>query len=591
MIALLSVFLPPFILICVRNRIFDTQLSDRKRIMHYLIAVIGLNWVMMMILYFGFDSTGSLSDNLNNHNGFACKYISLAVLIALAEPLTECYIRRHMTLKVARPSGTTFKFCYWKLCAWVYSAVLFALNFIRIFDNCFWGDEGFTIDLAQKSIPGIISGTAADVHPPLYYLLVKIAYEIFGKQGWVFHLVSLIPCVVIIIFSMTTIWKKFGGSASVILITLACLSANAVRNNVEVRMYSWGALFVLLSFYSLYGILEKNRVKDYLLFGLFSLAAAYTHYYCLISVAFFYLVLLVRALVSRKENLKKTLITCVLTVIGYLPWFFIMLRTLTAKTESYWIEEIPTFQESIQELFSGQFPLWLWCLIAVAFIFALLYETRIIKIEKTNKEQYGIRVDISAFHITDRVVFLIAGIISVIGTIGFGITISELIRPFYLVRYIYPVSVVAWVVLCVVISRLKGRKIYSVLLILVMCILFIPSYKKVYLHDKSADKMLTETMELTSDIKTDDVILTDQVHIDWSLAAYYYPGVETELVNLSDVPKLDTGRIYWLILNNIKTAEDTLGQIESQGFECETIAEKGKVGTFTVNIYKLTYEQ
>ena len=56
MIALLSVFLPPFILICVRNRIFDTQLSDRKRIMHYLIAVIGLNWVMMMILYFGFDS-------------------------------------------------------------------------------------------------------------------------------------------------------------------------------------------------------------------------------------------------------------------------------------------------------------------------------------------------------------------------------------------------------------------------------------------------------------------------------------------------------------------------------------------------------
>ena len=84
------------------------------------------------------------------------------------------------------------------------------------------------------------------------------------------------------------------------------------------------------------------------------------------------------------------------------------------------------------------------------FYFCTAYETRIIKIEKTNKEQYGIRVDISAFHITDRVVFLIAGIISVIGTIGFGITISELIRPFYLVRYIYPVSVVAWVVLCVV---------------------------------------------------------------------------------------------------------------------------------------------
>ena len=64
---------------------------------------------------------------------------------------------------------------------WVYALILFVLNFIRIFDNNFWMDEAFTTNLVQHSISEIVVATAADVHPPLYYLLVKVGYEIFGK--------------------------------------------------------------------------------------------------------------------------------------------------------------------------------------------------------------------------------------------------------------------------------------------------------------------------------------------------------------------------------------------------------------------------
>ena len=59
------------------------------------------------------------------------------------------------------------------LVLYAYAFVLFLINFIRIFDNAFWGDEGFSILLAKMSVHEMIATTASDVHPPLYYLLVR----------------------------------------------------------------------------------------------------------------------------------------------------------------------------------------------------------------------------------------------------------------------------------------------------------------------------------------------------------------------------------------------------------------------------------
>ena len=85
--------------------------------------------------------------------------------------------------------------------------------------------------------------------------------------------------------------------------------------NTEVRMYSWVALFVLLSFYFLLRILETNEDKYYIWFAIMSLCSGYTHYYGLLSVSFFYLALIIYSIFKNKEYIKKTIITSLLTVI------------------------------------------------------------------------------------------------------------------------------------------------------------------------------------------------------------------------------------------------------------------------------------
>ena len=88
-----------------------------------------------------------------------------------------------------------------------YATLLFLLHFIRIFDNSFWADEGFSIRLAQMSISEMIAKTSTDVHPPLFYLLAQLLYHIFGNHGFTYHLSALLPYGILLILSCTVIKK------------------------------------------------------------------------------------------------------------------------------------------------------------------------------------------------------------------------------------------------------------------------------------------------------------------------------------------------------------------------------------------------
>ena len=85
---------------------------------------------------------------------------------------------------------------------YLYALVLFAMHFVRIFDNSFWGDEGFTIRLVKASFYRMCRLTAGDVHPPLYYFFTQILYHIFGNHGYTYHLSALIPYGIILVFGL-----------------------------------------------------------------------------------------------------------------------------------------------------------------------------------------------------------------------------------------------------------------------------------------------------------------------------------------------------------------------------------------------------
>ena len=303
-----------------KNKIF-TQPYKRQLIKEYCLSNLFVNFATISVTYLVFNHVGPVESSISQYTDFAFKYLLLAMMISLIEPVAEYVIRFHLSVNCKFKKLEIRNYILY-----FYTLSLFALNFIRIFDNAFWGDEGYTIKLAKMSIEQMINTTAADVHPPLYYLFTQLLYHVLGNHGYTYHLSGLIPYAVILIIACTTVNKYFGKIPAFVLVTMSSIMKNAVVNNVEVRMYSLAAMFVLAAYIALYCIIEKNRVIDWVIFCIMSLGAAYTHYYALISVAFFYL-MLIPVVIKNHSCIKRLIISYVATVLAYLPWLGILLQS------------------------------------------------------------------------------------------------------------------------------------------------------------------------------------------------------------------------------------------------------------------------
>lgn len=593
MIAWISLFVPPLIA-TVLDKKFNIIAKKEKSnwiceyLMKYITNIFLVNILMMFCLNYIFKSQGDLVYKLNAYNDFAFKYMLLALAVAVGIVGVEYALQNKMKFTIEELELPYIK--NGRVFVWIYVILLFGLNFIRIFDNNLWGDEAFTANLVQQSFGEIISVTAADVHPPLYYFIVRIFYLIFGKHGWMFHLVSLIPCFITIIFAMTVIWKKIAPEVALVLITLLCLSDNAVTYNVEVRMYSWAALFVLLSFYEAYQLLQDGKIFNYVLFVAFSLAAAYTHYYALLSVAFFYICIICYTLFYKMLDIKKVVVSCLSTVVLYLPWLGIVIRTVVRSTDNFWLKTIPTFKESIDYLFSYKIDAGVGGIFIVGLLLVFVYETNFLRLNISEQNNINIIVSTRNLRCSKEVLWIIAGLSSVFGTIIVGIAISEIIRPFYLLRYIYPVSVVAWMILGVGISKLKGCKVYTGMLIFFMLVTFIPVYQSKYIYEKNDNINLQNTLNSIHDeITSDKIILTNIFHVDWTIVKYYFPDVKTELINDEAFVGLQDSKEYVLIVNSGEDINTIAKQLKDEEVVCTLLYKNGVLGTMPIDIYSIAH--
>jgi uncharacterized membrane protein len=449
--------------------------------------------------------------------------------------------------------------------ACVYAAVIFASHFMRIFDNDFWGDEAYSIGMARIGFGEMLKITASDVHPPLYYSLLMLLYRIFGDHGWVYHLAAIVPFAVVLVFAVTSLYKRFGKEAAFIFLTLIGFSDNAVIYNVEVRMYCLAFMFVLLSYYSLYRCIKGEKRAE-VFFVLFSLGAAYSHYYAMLAVAFFYLALFVRA-VRKKYRFGRFFAVCIATVAGYLPWLIQVITTFGRTTGDYWMTEIPGVKDLVKYFFlSGNkwysYAMFL-CTAAVALICILKRK-----------------------HDAAKAFWIFWGLAGCLGVVLTGELVSALLRPVFTFRFIYPVVSVMWLVLAAGVSELKIRGLLAPVIIVISLIVYVPSFTDTVRYERYIDEICADTAaDLRSMVKEDDIILTDGSHLDWTLIDYYVPGTAHELVESVD-NEYEEGRTYYLFWSEPLT-QDEIKVLDEKGLTAEEKIRNGLIGNW-VNVYKLT---
>jgi mannosyltransferase len=134
-----------------------------------------------------------------------------------------------------------------------------ALRFHRLDAQSFWNDEGNSARLSERSIPLILAGTASDVHPPLYYLLLRGWRELAGQTEFSLRALSAFAGVLVVAAAagltrslqaqlISGAHGRAPTSHPVLLATLlAAIHPALIYYSQEARMYQLMALLGALS--------------------------------------------------------------------------------------------------------------------------------------------------------------------------------------------------------------------------------------------------------------------------------------------------------------------------------------------------------
>lgn len=430
--------------------------------------------------------------------------------------------------------------------------ILYAWSFLSIIimvisacNDSIWVDEAFSLSLVSKPFGEMLSIASTDVHPPLYYIILKIIFDavkliypsvdiiIMGK------IVSIIPFIILVMVSIFKLRRQFGFLFSAIFSFCITTMPNLMEYSVEIRMYSFGLLFVALCLIMAYDITVKSSFLNWTLFTLFGLAAAYTHYFSLVSAGMVYAYLFVYFIFKNRKEIFKWLICAAVTIVGYLPWLFIALNQISDVSADYWISPIGmkdvlkfiTYPISPSD---NNIIILIGCSIALlaAIIFAVWYSVK--QLKDSVKENC----------------FAIAGFMVIIGTVIVGVAASLLIKPVLLTRYLVPSLGCFWLGFAYFADKISSnfKKLFILLMIGIMLIGGVETAKFIKNEIKAAQN-INYYLENIDMIEDGDIFIHDDGAIG-RVNAYFNPNTMNYSFNV------DTTQLSKDVYGNVDTITD-----------------------------------
>lgn len=262
-----------------------------------------------------------------------------------------------------------------------YLIVLFAaaLRFYRLGAQSLWSDEGNSVAMAHRTFAEIAARTARDIHPPLYYWLLKIWVAFWGDSEFAVRALSAMLGVLLVaaVFRLGKRW--YGRSAGLAAALLTAVNPFQLYYAQEARMYM---LLTLLGTLAVYFAWETWQGRGWQFFAGYALAATaglYTHYAFPVMLVVINLAALF-ALWREKRQLAAWLGGQGILLALFAPWLPIAIRQVTT-----WPQSLLTLAPPAEKLFTiGQYlalgisapavdARWLWVFGAVFLISGFLF--------------------------------------------------------------------------------------------------------------------------------------------------------------------------------------------------------------------------
>ena len=232
--------------------------------------------------------------------------------------------------------------------------ILILGGLLRFYNNtavALWHDEAFSALYIKYSWSEMMHRIGLDVHPPLYYWVLRLWSYVFGDGLLSLRFLSILFGVLTIYAGYLFVKKAFNppapqagalraGNPKLALIAAFFLAINPfqIQYSLEARMYTLGTFLVLISTWLLLKALEDNKYSTWAWYGVATAAGLLTHYYIVFSIMAQGLYVLYLFIRNRKIN-YKAVGSYILAAILFLPWLPTFLIQIKRVTSAFWIPE------------------------------------------------------------------------------------------------------------------------------------------------------------------------------------------------------------------------------------------------------------
>lgn len=374
-----------------------------------------------------------------------------------------------------------------------------------------WYDEVFSLAFMRESIGDIIRLTARDVHPPFYYIYLKIMVAVISCIPGVnaiaaAKLASVVPAIALIIICATYIRKSFGellmGLSALLIITMPQIG----NYYVEIRMYSLALLMITSAGLIALSIVRNGDTKlKWISFFILGLLTAYTQYYACIGIAGVYLTLFIMILIDDKSLIKSRMIrlsTCALVLaVLYIPWLPTLLRQANTINGNYWIQPLTlrSIAGCIKFITLPVAPYGRICFVSAGCVFLCI----------------AFLLMINVFLKRDRelVMILLTGLVPLGIIIISGFVLSIIGTPIFVYRYMVPALGLMWIMVAYLLDRACEIRIASLMLIIPFIMAGVLSVRGFYLEEHKKVLFMEDTTKALDKIESDSVIICNFDHV------------------------------------------------------------------------------
>jgi len=494
-----------------------------------------------------------------------------------------------------------------KIGVWLLGLIAIIFNISLAFDNVVWGDEAYSqMAIINTNLHGVYERVYYwDSHPPLYYYYLKFLADIFGYHTPVYHIASIIPFAIGIIFACTLVRKHLGVIPAIFFILISGFSESCVEYNLEIRMYSLVFMFVLLSACYAYLIVKNGfKVSYFVLMTLFGELAAYTHYYglalCGLIIFFAGLFAFVSAKVQKngvKNAVLAWVISTLLYIAFYIPWLFVLYHQTQAELNDSWMTEPAPFSQVLSFVLGGaRLKPILLPFIVIMTIIMVCDETGFIKLKKgTENGEVILKFSKpSAKNWSAEFKGLLLMYASTIGLLGFGYGVSYAFHPILAFRYTYVLIPIALFILMICIGRLwqyaqnsssqLASRVCTIVLALMMLVVMLFSlldFKYFRSVTKTQDFQTQRVLDIVGTPNEDAILVSNGVkHLAWSVLPYYY----TNEVTMSNPDTLTVEPSEFWAFIGYEYDSDVLDAMANKGYQMDSYMDMW-LGKYAINLY------